>query len=277
MEPLEQAAWQVSPAGVRRSALAEQYWERLLRSVPVQRVAGVTDTEPAWDAANATYTSPAALLAVQLIAARLRTDTSPVLLAAAAVALARVTGINPVVPRMFVSNRFRGRLAGSVSPVAQTCPCVIDVAGASFDEVVRRAASASIAALKHAYFKPVRIREVLAAVSAERGPIDLSVCYNDRRVATSREVPAVLPDPAQVQDALEHSTLSWSNFLTGEGEPFLTHIKDAADAVSWVVAHESRYISAADVERYLRTMEEILVTAALDPDRPAGDLTGWGR
>jgi hypothetical protein len=270
MEPLEQAQWQCSPPGLRRSALAEQYWDRLLRAIPPRRFPDSRDKRSP-RSANAIYDSPAALLAIQLISARGRTDTSPVLLAAVAVAMARVSGINPAVPRMFVSNRFRGRLADTVSPIAQTCPCLIDVAGITFDDAVKRAAAASIAALKHAYFKPVRIREILAAVSAERGEeIDLACAYNDRRLITSREAPSVLPEPADVRAALPRSTLRWENYSDEAGEPFLIHIRESADSVNLLVSHDSHYISPGDVEAFLRAMEAITVEAAGDPNMPTG-------
>jgi Condensation domain len=270
MEPLEQAEWQASPAGQRRSAIAEQYWDRLLRVIPARRFAGSGDKRSP-RSANAVYDSPAAFLAIQVIAARTQTDTSPVLLAAAAVAMAKVSGINPAVPRMFVSNRFRGRLAGTVSPIAQTCPCLIDVDGITFDQAVTRAISASIAALKHAYFQPARVREIIAAVSAERGEeIDLACVYNDRRLITPREPGASLPAPASLRAALPDSTLRWENQSDEPGEPFLIHIRESPASVNILVGTDSHYISPDDVEAFLRIMEAVIVGAALDPDMPTG-------
>ncbi len=37
MEPLEQTLWQASPQGKRRSQMAEQYWRRVLRTIPISR------------------------------------------------------------------------------------------------------------------------------------------------------------------------------------------------------------------------------------------------
>ena len=270
MEPLEQAEWQCSPVGLRRSAIAEQYWGRLLRAIPPRRFPESRDKRSP-RSANAVYDSPAAFLAIQVIAARVRTDTSPVLLAAAAVAIARVSGINPTVPRMFVSNRFRGRLAESVSPIAQTCPCLIDVADITFDVAVKRAMSASIAALKHAYFKPSRIREVIAAVVEERGEdIDLACVYNDRRLITPREADSSLPELADVQAALPLSTLRWENFIDEPGETFLVHIRESPASVNVQLGCDSHYIAPGDVEAFLRTMEAVIVQAAFDPDLPTG-------
>lgn len=270
MESLEQAQWQCSPAGQRRSAIAEQYWDRLLRAIPPRRFGESTDKRSP-RSASAVYDSPAAFLAIQVIAARVQTDTSPVLLAAAAVAIARVSGINPVVPRMFVSNRFRGRLAETVSPIAQTCPCQIDVAGITFDTAVKRAMIASIAALKHAYFDPARIRAIIATVGEERGlAIDLACVYNDRRLITSREADAALPTLAALRAALPGSTLRWEGYSDEPGPPFLIHIRDSPDSVNVLVSCDSHYIAPADVEAFLRAMETVMVEAAFDAGAPSG-------
>jgi hypothetical protein len=270
MEPLEQAQWQCSPAGVRRSAMAEKYWERLLRAIPPRRFPESTDKrEPR--GGIVIYDSPATLLAIQSIAARTQTDTSPVLLAAYAVAVARVSGFNPVVPRVFVNNRFRGRLADTVSPVAQTCTCLIDVGNITFDEAVKRALVASISAFKNAYFKPVRIREVLAAVCEERGEeVDLGCVYNDRRLVAPREATATLPEPADVQAALAKSELSWEERTEEAADPFHVHIRESLDSVNVLVVTDSHYVAPGDVERILREMEAITVAAAFNPDLPTG-------
>jgi hypothetical protein len=270
MEPLEQACWQASAAGERSSAISERHWAKLLRTIPARRFP-VPAEKKSPRSGRAVYDSQAIFLASQVIAARIRTDTSPVLLAAAAVAIARVSGINPAVPRMFVSNRFRGRLADTVSPIAQTCPCLIDVAGVTFDEAVRRTMSATIAALKHAYFNPVRIRAVIAAASEERGePLDLACVYNDRRLVSPREADTALPAPADLRAALRRSTLRWENRSDRQGEPCLIHIRDSLDSVNIMLSHDSHYICATDVEALLRAIEEVIVAAALDPDMHTG-------
>ena len=165
-----------------------QYWERLLRRIPARRF-----PEPAEHAAGAQLPVPLRLAGGSPRdpghrRAHQTSSTSSVLLAALAVGMARATGVNPLVPRVYVSNRFRPRLADAVSPIAQTCPVVIDVAGITFDEAVRRAYYASLSAFKHAYFEPARIRELVAAVSEERGEhVDVDFVCNDIRLPSRAE------------------------------------------------------------------------------------------
>jgi Condensation domain len=268
MEPLEQAQWQASPAGKRRSAIAEQYWERVLQAIPPRMFPPPTEPRtPRY--AQIRLKSRAAYLATQLIAARTGADTSPVLLAAFAVALNRVCGVNPAVPRVLVNNRFRSRLAASVSPIAQSCPCPIDLAGiTTFDEAVKRAFTASIAAFKHAYFEPATIREIVASVSAERGvTMDMTCVYNDMRMNTPREAAASPPAPGEVRAAQALTKLGWED--QDANDPCHIQIIDCRDAIEIVIAIDSEHVPADAVEAVLREMDAVMVRAATGPSAAA--------
>lgn len=280
MEPLEQTQWQASPAGRRRSQMSEQYWERVLREIPTRRfgrpaaAAGAGEAGPAAAAGaqfgRLTFDSRAAFLAIQAIAARTGVATSPVLLAAMAVGMARATGINPVVPRLYVSNRFRPRLANTVSPIAQTCPCPVDVAGATFDEAVKRAYYASLVSYKHAYFEPARIRAIVAAASEERGePMDLSFLYNDIRINSPREAASSLPEPRHINEALPLTKLTWQDRQDPEGYCSLM-VEDSPDTINIMMVVDRQYIGRAQAQTCLRELEAVLVAAAFDPDVRTG-------
>ena len=275
MPPLEQASRQASPAGQRQSVAAQRHWDRVLRTIPPRRFAAESPDKRKPRFWEASYNSPAAYLAIQSIAARTRLDTSPVLLAAFAAGLTRVTGINPAVLRVMVSNRFRPRFAESVSPVSQTCPCVVDVAGITFDEAATRAWRASVAAYKNAYFEPVKIRELVESVSKERGEeIDLGLVYNDRRMETPRAAPSsaagAIAGPAELRAALPRTTMRWED----PSDEFLDlchiHVFDSPDAVNVTVIIDTHYVSPGDTEAFLREMEAVTVEAAFDPSAPTG-------
>src|SRR5260370_40296054 len=206
-EALEQARGQHTPAGERQTRRAEQHWERLLRTIPARRFPEKRDgrTPRHW---QATFTSPASYLAIQVIAARTQMDSSPVLVAACAVGLARATGVNPVVPRLYVNNRFRPGFADTVSPVAQTCPCVLDVAGITFDQAVTHAWRATVAACKSAYFAPARISQLIEEVGQMRVAENvLALVYHIRRLDTPRAVDTPIPTPATHSTTLPSTPL----------------------------------------------------------------------
>jgi Condensation domain len=269
MEPLEQARWQASPAGRRRSHMSEQYWERVLRDIPTRRFGKPAD--PADEQfGRMIFDSRAAFLAVQAIAARTGVATAPVLLAAVAVAMARATGVNPLVPRLYVSNRFRPRLATTVSPISQTCPCPVDVAGASFDEAVKRAYYASLVAYKNAYFEPVKIRELVASVSEERGePMDLAFLYNDVRIDSPRDAVGSVPSRQEIQEALPLTKITFQAKPRLEGHCSIM-FENSPDTINMMMAVNAQYLGLDQVREFLRELEAVVVCAAFDPAVPTG-------
>ncbi len=108
-----------------------------------------------------------------MLAARLGLSTSPVLLAAFAVALTPLTSLasgQPVVVQLVVSNRFRPGFAGSVSPVAQSLPLPDRGAGTPRSRRWRvRTWQSALVAYKHAYYDPAGKDEVSKRITAERG------------------------------------------------------------------------------------------------------------
>jgi hypothetical protein len=207
------------------------------------------------------------------VAARTGVSTSTVLLAAFAVMMSRLTGGQPAVVQVVVSNRFRPGFAASVSPVNQTGLCVIDVADVTFDEVVARAWKATVAAYKFAYYDPRGREELIASVSAERGEtVDVGCFLNDRRIASRSEPDAAQPPPGRqaLRSALRRSELSWG-FRRDRptGRCFLL-IDDVPDMVFYEMVADTDYVSPADMEACLRGMEDVTVTAALDPAARTG-------
>ena len=154
--------------------------------------------------------SSAGHLALATIAKRTGVDdTSSVLLAAFAVSLARVSDVRPSVVRTVVNNRFRAGFAESVSAVNQSGLCVIDVADASFDEVVGRAWRSAVGAGLHAYYDPHELHRLFDSVGRERGVrLDMSCFFNDtRRVGVDQSEAAATP--SELDEALHHSEFRW--------------------------------------------------------------------
>ncbi|MEV0566768.1 condensation domain-containing protein [Dactylosporangium sp. NPDC050588] len=266
MQPLEQARWQRSPAGVRQNEAALRYWERLLRTIPSRRFAGSDDPRQPrhW---RGEFRSQALHLATQAIAARAGLDASPVLMAVYGVALHRMTGINPVVFRPTVNNRFRPALADVVCTVAESGLCALDVAGVPFSEALTRTQRAAMTAYKHAYFHPVHLQDLIASVAAERDPdFDLGCFYNDRRITTRAGATGPAPTPDQIREALcgGNTTFRWTIQQDDPFERLFVHIDDVPDTIQITVFMDTHFVSPGDAEAFLRGMEEVAVEAALD-------------
>jgi len=271
IQPLELARQQQKPSAQRITDAALRHWGRILRTVTPERFeeSGDERTPRFWDLL---YRSKAAELAMRAIAARNGTDTSPVLLAAYAVALARTVGRNPVVLQLAVSNRFRPGFAGAVTPLAQSAPCLVDVADITFDEAIGRAWHAAMATYLNTYYEPNQRAALVESVNAERGAeIDLQCYFNDRR-DPAKPSSAGVPTMAEISTALPASTLSWGPYSDAPQAKFYLDVDDVVngDGVEFSLTADTRYAAPPDMERFVRTMEEVVVQAAQDTTMTTG-------
>lgn len=275
MSLLELARWERTPAARRQSDASMRYWETQLRAAPAAMPVepanpGGHQGERHWYVRSH---SPATYLAVQAIAARTRTDTARVLLAVFAVAVARVAGINPVVTRVVVSNRFRPGFARILAPLSQIGLLSVDVADTTVDEVIARARRGVPNAAKHAYYDPTSLDDLITRIGRERGrDARVRFLYNDRRVYNR-----LVADEAagnctvtleQIRSALPESTVRWDGSLDQFNDRLSVSIEDQPETVAMSVSVDTHYMHPADVETFLRTFEGVAVEAAFDTAVP---------
>jgi Condensation domain len=273
MQPLELAGRQGTPPVQRQSRASLQHMETVLRSVP----AGAwTPTGADTDEHDTLYYwSPRLAAAVAAVAGRHGIDTSPILLGAYALSLARETGVHPLAVQLAVSNRFRPRLAGTVAPLAQVAPCLLDLSGTTLAGVVGRAWRGAMSAYKHAYYDPAGRSELVRRLVAEVGPqADLFVFFNDRRAPERSDPPAPGPDRlASTLDGLrERSTVRWDLMAGPMLESLYLDVDDRDGALELTYTVDLRILSRAGAERVLRGTEDAAVRMALEPDAPSGIL-----
>jgi hypothetical protein len=213
-------------------------------------------------------------MAVDAVAARQGIDTSPVLLGAYALGMARVTGVTPVAMMLAVSNRFRPRMAGSVSPLAQVATCLVDVADTTVGGLVGRAWQAAMSAYKHAYYHPVARFELAKEVGATRGgPYDLSCYFNDRRGQGIRlDTGAEDPGPAggDLATARARTEVVWDRQPGYPQETAYLNVDEVPGAIELALTVDTRVLTRPATERLLRGMEEVAVAMARMPDMPTG-------
>ncbi len=270
VQPLELAAQQASPAGRRQSDNALRHWERQLRAIPAHLLGESADPrEPRfW---SFTVRSRAMRLALSALAARTRVQTGYVLLAAHAIALGRVTGSPVSVAQVLVNNRFRPGLADSVSQLTQVGLCVIEVADTTFDDVAARSYRAAMGAYKNGYYSTVEHQDLIARVGRERGEeMDIWCFVNDRRGPGAEPGADAPPGPAEVRAALAGSTYGWGPRQDQYDGTVYLHVDDADDAVAAEIWADTRRLAPADIERYGRALEAVLVEAACQEATPTG-------
>jgi len=260
LQSLEQARWQSGPSGERQNGKALRHWESVLRAMPLRRYREAPD-RPQPRHWRGEFTSTALGPALHTIGERTGGAPAPVLLAVFAVALARVTGVNPAVIRPMVNNRFRPGLDRVVCMLAQYGLCQLDVAGISFAEAVERAGRTALTTYKHAYYDPIQLDTLIAGVVADRGPeLELPCYFNDRRTFAT----ALRPQP----DAA--GTFRWTTRQDTPFEPLIVHVDDTPDGIHAVIFLDTHVVSPADGEALLRGLETVALQAAADPTAPTG-------
>ncbi|WP_214110874.1 condensation domain-containing protein [Acrocarpospora catenulata] len=256
-QPLDIARWQSSPEGRRVAEEAAWHWEREHRRIPptmFQLPSGAGESPPIW---RAVLRSPAVDLAAQRIAVQHGTSTSNVLLTAVTALVAEMTGHETVAMLPIVSNRFRADTRGAVSTLSQEGLFVLDVEKVPFAELLALARPAALRAYRSAYHDPADRARVLAEVGEDRGtPVHPWCCFNDMRFADH----AVYRDDALIRRALGESSLSWPMSQEQLNCRFCVHVSGTMEVS---VTADTRWLSRADMERFLRGLEDRLVEAAL--------------
>jgi hypothetical protein len=267
--PLEQARRQRGPAGRRANDASMRYLARLAASAPGRQFSELADKQQPrfW---QVSYESAAGYRASRTLAARLGVSTSPVLLGAYAVALSSLTASPSVAVQLVVHNRFRPGFGGSVSTLAQSCPCLIEVSDAPFAEVAVRAWHGALAAYKHAYYDPAAKDEVGRRLAAERGTGPaLGVFFNDRRTRTRERADSVSADeaaaaePSSLRAELARSTLTWGERNDTPADKMFLYLNDTPDTLCYELWADSHFVSPADMAALLRRIEAVLVNAAV--------------
>ncbi|MET7419847.1 condensation domain-containing protein [Dactylosporangium sp. NPDC005555] len=256
-QPLDQAAWQRSAAGLRHNAAAMRHWERALRTVGPRRFGDpVERTGPRYWQGE--FTSPDLRRALHAIVRRTGVDSSTVMIALYAASLAAVSGNDPVAIRLTVSNRFRAGLSDVVCTLVQAGLLMLEIGGTPFDELLERTKRQALSAFKYAYFDPDEAAALLRRVAHERGAdIELGCFYNDRR-GTDRE-----QELAAAADRSVPAGLRWVLRQDAPAtEPLFVHVDDAPGTMRLTVQVDTDYVSPADAEALLRRMESLALAAA---------------
>ena len=285
LQQLEQTRWQTSPAGLRHSDRTLRHFTDILRVMPTPTFPPSDDPRRPryW---SAEYHSPALRPALAALGERTGADQTRVIFAVYAIALAHVTGVHPVLFRPVIGNRFRHQLADVACHAAQAGLVLLDVADSTVEDVIDRAGSAAMNALKHSYFDPKRLNELIEEIGLERGAeLDIASFFNDRRATTMTspapadpEAPAgsAAPQPAGPTSAEDFAKaraagrFEWVQRRNDPVERLFLHVDEGPDGLSLIVEADTRGLSPAQIEQLVREIEQVAVEAALQPNLSTG-------
>jgi Condensation domain len=255
------------------SSRTMRHWESQLLHIPPQTfgAAAGQNIQAGQRYSQARFSSAAAFLAMLAISRRTGTDASRVTLAVIATAIGRATGLSPLTIKVMVNNRFRPGMAAVIAPIAQNSVVTVDVASTSIDDVLAQTRAAALTAGMRAYYDPDDLSEVTARLDAERGyPARITCRVNDQRAMIMRsDAEADLEvTPEQVSRRLEETSLTWLGHRENMHEQVLILIENRPDVVSLHMMWDLSCLTNDQVEALLRSVEEVAVEAAFDPDAP---------
>jgi hypothetical protein len=207
-QPLDQAAFEQSPAALRDRARVHASWQSRLESAPrtmfpaSPKPPTPQTPKPGPRFLHAILSSRALPLAVDVLARRHQVSTAITVMAAEAVMLGHQAAADHCAIQVSVGNRTAPDAACSTGVFKQHSLAVIDLRDASFAQIVRRTWKAWLLAQRTGMYDPVEIGALRRSVELSRGvALDLSCHFNDLRGATRPVMADVAPEQLQAAAA----------------------------------------------------------------------------
>ncbi|MFD6417062.1 condensation domain-containing protein [Streptomyces sp. NPDC060194] len=263
LTPLDLAAEEASPAGVRRSESSLRYWSRIIGSGPQEMFAEPRATGTDGQHPQLTLRSARAARALAATARRTGSPPATVLLTTWCTLVAHRAGQTTCVVAAPLANRSRPGLVRAVNTLSQDALLALDVRGPTFDAVLRKAWGAALDAYRHSQFDAVRLWEAIDRVTTERGSrFARDVVFNDV---------SGLADPADSAPQPELD-LEWGPFqvLPTRLLCFAYRTEPVLHLGLWA---DPALFSRAEAEAFATGLVRLLDAAAVG-DVPLSSLTG---
>ncbi|GAA3452152.1 condensation domain-containing protein [Dactylosporangium matsuzakiense] len=268
-QPVDRAHAERQPSRRRRQEQAMRHWSRHLRAAPAHLYARPRAT-PGPGSGACGMSSQAAAQALDHIAARTRVSRPTIVLAAWCALLHRRTGYDTCRFVMLSANRFESDLRDFVGSLAQSTFVAVEVAGAGFDELVRRTFGAVLQAGVNGAYHVYRQNESTRAVMAERGLAPSFEPLFNSSVVDTRGFDAPPPRTPAPTD-LAWADLPPTNILLRFD---LGQIDDTVVARVWT--GDTGRVTPSEARELLLALERLLVAAAAADLDPAGVTAALG-
>ncbi|WP_406193346.1 hypothetical protein OH807_02605 [Kitasatospora sp. NBC_01560] len=296
--PMEQAAYEAGAQATARSAAAVALWGRQLAGIPASLWPEVAVTEPVATepvATDRTVTDHATtdrivtdrtggpgggteeverwwegLLvcprldrASRVAAVRTGTSAGAVVLAAVGLELGARTGATAVPLKVILGNRVSEEQRTAVGAFAQNGLVVLAATG-DFEEAARQAWRSQLQTSRHGHYDPGALAAAVLAEEKRRGTaMDLNALFNDHREPERPAGGGPAPEPV-APGALPAGRFEWRSRWARQDSKFffgLAH-RDGEAVASLLV--DTRHFPAAEVEPFLRAVEDRVTAAAED-------------
>ncbi|MGC4897469.1 condensation domain-containing protein [Micromonospora sp. DT31] len=260
-QPLDQAADERSPAGLRVAAAGTRHWERELA-----RIADITPPGrvPAGERPrywSAEFTSVALSQAAYLVAEQRRVPPSAVLLAAVSAVLGFHLGQPSCGLFVVVSNRYQPAVRGTVGKLFQSSPLCLDLDGETFGDLVESTSRRLLRASRFGQCDPLQVAPLVHGDGPHRGAhLALPVVY-DYHHREEAGADRVVDGIDELRAVAVESTFRWLDTLDDENMRLYVQVHEfdvRARVVFWIDTH---YLSRADLAAIVFGTERLLIEA----------------
>ncbi|MFF5447220.1 condensation domain-containing protein [Streptomyces sp. NPDC012888] len=264
------AAWQESPAGIRKRDRTLAHVTSLYRDRrPLALPPAVVDLPDEAAYRQAALRSHAAHHAAARIAEDTGLSVAAVLVGATSLLLRDLTGSDRVDLHLTSSQRFGRDSRTTVATLMQETYFSVDLADADLPQAVRRSWLSAITAFQNSGCDADSMNRLLAELGdGPDAPLRFPYCVNDRRTLPADT--AVRRD-LSAAGMLPRTTLTW--LPVTEQEPFYLIVDDGEGDgepggayLEFSLTCDIRHVTEAGMETFLRRLEHSLVTLA-DSDR----------
>jgi hypothetical protein len=262
-QPLDQAELEATPAGRARAQAAVNYMREQFRRMP-RGLYALPGARPSGESLAVELSSVAAAMAVRRVAARTRTSRSSIVLAAICAVVARRANHPELVFPLLSSNRFERHLVNYVGALAQASIATVEIAGRSFDELVRHAWTTVMEASRHGRYDTAERDAMTDLIERQRGlrfhydPLFNSLVPESWSGLTA----GVGFQPEEMDIALARTGLRWRP-MPFSGTPIqfrLIQVDGCLGLDVW--SGDVGLVPRAELESVLLAVERLLVAAA---------------
>jgi hypothetical protein len=269
-QPLDQAAAECSPSGRRKGEATLRFWESHLRRMPQCTYPVPGSPAGSGEPLSGWLVSTAINLALPSVMARTGASPSMVFSAAMLGVLSHRTRNTNCALWTISGNRTGRHLHDYVGTIAQASLLAVDASTRSFDELVRRAGTATLLSARYGGFHHPSQRRMLRELGHLRGVHfhhdaffnNLAVHYADADAGLSTSAGSA--DTAAA--ALSETFVAWWKPTSSYNQTLLEfHLLRTPEGISvglWTC--DTTRVPPAEIESLLRGIERLIVAAASD-------------
>ncbi|MEQ4305829.1 condensation domain-containing protein [Plantactinospora sp. B6F1] len=262
-QPLDQAGWESSSAGLRLSERALAQHERTFRAMP-QTMLPRPAREP--EEPRFRYVrldSPALALAVPVLAARHQVSRTAVLAAGICAVAGYVSGLERAFLQLTVGNRMSARTRSAVGMFTQDVPIHVEMADASITDLLTRTEAAVVTAARFGQYPPGPLAVRRRQIEIDRGlAFDLS-CWLNNRLRHAPGTAPVRPDRRLLEAAAKRSRCRWVGADKSSTSTYFVYADDAGDALRLTMLLDTAMLPGEEGPAWLRAVERLLCAAVV--------------